>query len=169
MSAEIGSGSGDTTPAAAVKAALEKHEWWLAGNLGVPGMKDATTYKCLCGWNGDDPRGHQAEQIVAALAAPVLQPCDCYACLDARDEYRTFMVLCPECGCKRCTKATNHLHACSQSNASGQVGSVYGEPCTEVCCTGFEASRERKRVELYRVLAAENPTLSVATGQETTP
>jgi hypothetical protein len=55
------------TEAAAVKAALETHEWWLAGNLGVPGMKDATTYKCLCGWNGDDPRGHQAAAVLAAL------------------------------------------------------------------------------------------------------
>lgn len=57
-----------TEAATAVKASLETHEWWLAGNLGVPGMKEATTYKCLCGWNGDDPRGHQAGQTVAALA-----------------------------------------------------------------------------------------------------
>jgi hypothetical protein len=52
-----------------ITAVLRLHEWWLAGNLGVPGMKDATTYKCLCGWNGDDPRAHVAEQIAEALKA----------------------------------------------------------------------------------------------------
>lgn len=43
---------------------LRTHDWWLAGNLGVPGLADATIYKCLCGWNGDDPRGHQADELV---------------------------------------------------------------------------------------------------------
>lgn len=52
---------------ALISEALSHHEWWLAGNLGVPGMADWTTYKCLCGWTGDDPRGHQAIQIGVAI------------------------------------------------------------------------------------------------------
>lgn len=38
----------------------------------------------------------------------------------------TRMILCPECGNKRCPHATNHSHACTDSNEPGQIGSVYG-------------------------------------------
>ena len=37
------------------------------------------------------------------------------------------MIVCPECGNKRCPKATDHRNDCSGSNEPGQVGSVYGE------------------------------------------
>lgn len=37
------------------------------------------------------------------------------------------MFLCPDCGNKRCPKATNHSHDCSGSNEPGQPGSVYGK------------------------------------------
>lgn len=37
----------------------------------------------------------------------------------------TRMIVCPDCGNKRCPKATNHTNACTQSNESGQPGSVY--------------------------------------------
>lgn len=46
---------------------ITDHTWWLAGNLGVPGMPDFTTYKCNCGWNGDDPHGHVADALVAEI------------------------------------------------------------------------------------------------------
>lgn len=36
-----------------------------------------------------------------------------------------FMVLCPECGNKRCPRATDHLNACTRSNEPGQPGSAY--------------------------------------------
>lgn len=36
-----------------------------------------------------------------------------------------FMVFCPDCGNKRCPKATHHSHACTGSNDSGQPGSTY--------------------------------------------
>jgi hypothetical protein len=35
------------------------------------------------------------------------------------------MVLCPDCGNKRCPKANNHGNACTGSNAAGQPGSAY--------------------------------------------
>ena len=36
------------------------------------------------------------------------------------------MYLCPDCGNKRCPRATSHALDCSGSNAPGQPGSRYG-------------------------------------------
>lgn len=47
--------------------AVREHAWWLAGNLGVPGMPEWTTYKCNCGWSGDEPHQHVAAAVVQAL------------------------------------------------------------------------------------------------------
>lgn len=38
---------------------------------------------------------------------------------------RCMMILCPNCGNKRCPKASDHRMLCSGSNAPGQAGSVY--------------------------------------------
>lgn len=38
----------------------------------------------------------------------------------------TRMILCPDCGNKRCPRATDHREACSGSNDAGQAGSRYG-------------------------------------------
>lgn len=35
------------------------------------------------------------------------------------------MVLCPDCGNKRCPKANDHRNACTGSNDRGQPGSAY--------------------------------------------
>lgn len=51
--------------------------------------------------------------------------CCCHRCLKERGEMRAFMVLCPDCGNKRCPKASDHSLACTESNDSGQSGSVY--------------------------------------------
>ena len=58
--------------------------------------------------------------------------CGCHRCLGERDERvdglpaaATRMILCPDCGNKRCPKASDHRLACSGSNATGQAGSVY--------------------------------------------
>ncbi|WP_419637208.1 hypothetical protein, partial [Thiolapillus sp.] len=37
----------------------------------------------------------------------------------------TKMILCPECGNKRCPHASDHRLACTGSNEPGQPGSVY--------------------------------------------
>lgn len=37
----------------------------------------------------------------------------------------TRMILCPDCGNKRCPKANNHTFACTNSNEPNQVGSAY--------------------------------------------
>jgi hypothetical protein len=36
------------------------------------------------------------------------------------------MIVCPVCGNKRCPKATDHKNECSNSNVTGQTGSIYG-------------------------------------------
>jgi hypothetical protein len=38
------------------------------------------------------------------------------------------MILCPTCGNKRCPKASDHRLACTNSNESGQPGSIYTRP-----------------------------------------
>ena len=35
------------------------------------------------------------------------------------------MILCPECGNKRCPKASDHELKCTDSNDVGQTGSIY--------------------------------------------
>lgn len=63
--------------------------------------------------------------------------CWCYECNKDRQTFiggmkvpffATRMILCPECGNKRCPKATNHELACTGSNEPGQPGSRYIKP-----------------------------------------
>lgn len=53
--------------------------------------------------------------------------CWCHTCrpIDYRDEGSVYMRLCPDCGNKRCPKATNHELACTHSNEPNQEGSIY--------------------------------------------
>lgn len=71
------------------------------------------------------------DQIREALGAA---PCGCHRCNDERwSENETprfaamasFMILCPDCGHKRCPHASDHRLACTRSNDAGQEGSVY--------------------------------------------
>lgn len=54
--------------------------------------------------------------------------CWCYECLKDTDGPGGFpypltrMIVCPECGNKRCPRATDHRYACTDSNAPGQPG-----------------------------------------------
>jgi ribosomal protein L32 len=62
-----------------------------------------------------------------------MNKCNCRQCLLDRDERdfqgmpvtMTRMIVCSECGNKRCPHATNHIYACTDSNEPGQPGSVY--------------------------------------------
>ena len=52
--------------------------------------------------------------------------CHCHKCqedLAYKDRWSGF-VACPVCGNKRCPKASNHELTCTNSNASGQPGSI---------------------------------------------
>jgi hypothetical protein len=59
--------------------------------------------------------------------------CWCHRCDDVRTAKMTRLermltrrfIVCPDCGNKRCPKATDHDLACTKSNEPGQPGSVY--------------------------------------------
>jgi len=51
--------------------------------------------------------------------------CRCWRCTREADRMATQMVVCPNCGNKRCPKASDHRLACTNSNEPGQPGSVY--------------------------------------------
>lgn len=56
--------------------------------------------------------------------------CWCFNCLNDKTENGwpvplTRMILCPECGNKRCPRATYHGLKCTNSNEPGQPGSRY--------------------------------------------
>lgn len=65
------------------------------------------------------------------VSTPTNYACFCYTCDQSqRDNGEipplTFrMNLCPECGNKRCPKATHHDNPCTHSNDPGQHGSRY--------------------------------------------
>lgn len=68
----------------------------------------------------------------SSVVRPLVECGACHECLkDKRDPVSGLsvsalrMIVCLECGNKRCPKATDHRHACTHSNASGQPGSIY--------------------------------------------
>ena len=82
-------------------------------------------------------QGDGAQPLYKAPKAEEQEPvaCECHRCIkekDLRDGAfplnSTKMILCPECGNKRCPKASDHRLACTGSNESGQVGSIYTAP-----------------------------------------
>lgn len=48
----------------------------------------------------------------------------CYNCATPAQRMSQ-MIVCPNCGNKRCPKATDHNHRCTGSNEPGQAGSRY--------------------------------------------
>lgn len=58
------------------------------------------------------------------LSAAQKPECWCHTCRPVNlDDMR--MVLCPDCGNKRCPRANDHRNACTGSNEPGQAGSDY--------------------------------------------
>lgn len=60
----------------------------------------------------------------------LLTGCGCFTCLDQPDlgfcnPTQMYMIVCPQCGNKRCPHATHHVHPCTGSNEPGQAGSRY--------------------------------------------
>jgi hypothetical protein len=65
-----------------------------------------------------------------------VEGCGCWSCVNDRADkivdpvqrlaYLSRFIVCPDCGNKRCPKATHHANACSGSNISGQTGSRFG-------------------------------------------
>lgn len=86
---------------------------------------------------GDAPRTHEPALESAAPVMPgsgdCVVPPDCYRCGEERDDayagllgWATIhMFVCPDCGNKRCPRATDHRHDCTASNEPGQPGSRF--------------------------------------------
>ena len=74
-------------------------------------------------------------KLKEALEQPAQEPVDgcgkCHACLVGVNDESGFpvtatrMILCPICGNKRCPHASNHRYACTNSNDTDQIGSIY--------------------------------------------
>jgi hypothetical protein len=71
---------------------------------------------------------------VPLYTAPQCDGCgNCHACLVGAMENNMpvtsqRMIVCSDCGNKRCPKASNHRHKCTGSNEVGQYGSIYTAP-----------------------------------------
>lgn len=69
--------------------------------------------------------GAIADAVLATPPPPEREPrCGCETCRPITPSDMR-MVLCPDCGNKRCPKATHHHNACTNSNAPGQPGSSW--------------------------------------------
>ena len=71
-----------------------------------------------------------AEKAIAELESqePVTRYC-CHSCFKTSGGVMLDrMIVCPDCGNKRCPKASNHALKCTNSNDPNQVGSIYTHP-----------------------------------------
>ena len=61
-----------------------------------------------------------------------VNPYCCHSCFKASGGVMLDrMIVCSECGNKRCPKATDHNFSCTGSNEVGQFGSIYTQPKAE--------------------------------------
>ena len=58
-----------------------------------------------------------------------MKECGCYRCVLERNPLIVQMHVCPDCGNKRCPRATDHREHCTSSNEPGQPGSRYSSDC----------------------------------------
>lgn len=101
------------------------------------------------GGKGSSPRPYSVSQeqfgnnYDAIFGKKKKSNCNCRKCLQERGEMLSYsmdstlvnvpgpnagfygMILCEFCGNKRCPHATDHNNACTNSNESGQPGSIY--------------------------------------------
>lgn len=128
-----------------------------AGWVAVPVEPTDAMLCTLMQWESDTGFSIKPEYRAMLAAAPKLPKgnvCWCQTCRPLTlDDMR--MVLCPECGNKRCPRSTHHDNACTNSNEPGQPGSswVHVKPvqwcatCIEGVATLAEAKHElSKRV-----------------------
>ncbi len=88
--------------------------WQCGGQLGP----------CKCSRHKWDPHAFDINHTMYMNDLPPLNKknvCDCAKC----DPNANHMIVCSECGNKRCPKATDHDLACTHSNKPGQKGSSW--------------------------------------------
>ena len=84
----------------------------------------------------DEHARHEGDYTIPLYTAPreFSDGCgNCHACLVGVMENNMpvtsqRMIVCSDCGNKRCPKASNHRHKCTGSNEVGQYGSIYTAP-----------------------------------------
>jgi hypothetical protein len=105
-----------------------------------------------------DDAGPNGSGLSAELGAGAEARCWCHKCnLDAWP-FTLKMIVCPDCGNKRCPRANDHRNACTDSNAPNQPGSAYTvEP-------GRLMSDAESAAWLAVLLDAPNATLSRPAG-----
>lgn len=89
--------------------------WKIGGNLTIMVLKAPTEQQIK---NTEETFGWEWVEMRKELK------CHCYHCSDTITRMTT-MIVCPECGNKRCPKATDHNNECTNSNEAGQKGSRY--------------------------------------------
>jgi len=71
----------------------------------------------------------QPESGAGAASNPTevkpVNECMCRHCIAHRPKVLVGMIVCETCGNKRCPHATHHRHKCTNSNETGQPGSIY--------------------------------------------
>ena len=103
--------------------------------MGISDLGDPRIDPTGGGWNGLKPELTEAKARSTVEAEVIKKNADdcnnCYECLKDKTTERGIpipfrrMIVCPECGNKRCPKATDHNLECTHSNESGQPGSRY--------------------------------------------
>lgn len=68
------------------------------------------------------------------------------------ENLQSFFIVCPDCGNKRCPKATHHDNTCGNSNAAGQLGSWYGGRKENVMPTYTEALAAEENAHFFALL-----------------
>ena len=86
-------------------------------------MKDPIVY---CPVHKEIGCSHVDGYLCEVETCPIIPKykCHCYKCADVFDRISK-MIVCPDCGNKRCPKATDHELKCTNSNEPGQKGSRY--------------------------------------------
>jgi hypothetical protein len=80
-------------------------------------------------WMADNARELGLSYEPAPVKEPVAKRYCCHSCFKASGGVMLDrMILCSECGNKRCPKASDHQLDCTGSNEAGQHGSVYTAP-----------------------------------------
>jgi hypothetical protein len=84
-----------------------------------------------CGYPTPDGYRNSCGDHYREYKAKEAEKCDdCHTCLkdtlvNGIPATLTRMIVCSDCGNKRCPKATNHRHTCTHSNEPNQEGSIY--------------------------------------------
>lgn len=79
-----------------------------------------------------------ADAVAALDRIPPDGGCHCWDC----NPGAMWMIVCPDCGFKRCPRANHHGNACTRSNEPGQPGSAYEHGSGAATARRFAAWRQ---------------------------